>query len=137
MPEAWEKFINNAWLKLIAILVSVLFTIVTSYGIYHVQKLDATVRKIQQDKIELIDRINEIDKLRKDDISEVKEIMHKINISLTSFIAKTNADRFTSENGLEVWREISKLQQQVISMQDTIKRNNQEIAEIRMRANNK
>ena len=113
MAEGITKFVESVWFKIICLSVGALFTLISSFGVYHLNKLDDIVRDLQSDKIELIDRINTIDSIREDDIDEVKLVMNQINTTLQSFIARTDASRFTSEDGLEVWREIAKIKQQI------------------------
>ena len=123
MAEGLKKFLEGCWFKLSMAIIGGLFTIITTYGAYHLNKLDNIVREIQDDKIELIDRINEIDDIRENDITEVKVVMNEINTTLKTFIARTEASRFTSDDGLQVWQEISTIKQQVIHMQKQIEQN--------------
>lgn len=118
-----KRFVDSVWFKIISICLAGLFTITSGYGVYHLNKLDDIVRSVQRDKIELIDRINEIDNVREDDIKEVKKVMNEINVNLEAFIARTEASRFTADDGLEVWREIATIKQEIVSMQKDINRN--------------
>lgn len=122
MPDPLRKIIDSIWLKLICVLFTGLFTLVSGYGIYHLNKLDSIVHEMQEDKVELIDRINTIDEIRENDIKEVKDLMNTINITLQKFIAKTESNRFTSEDGLQVWQEITRLKQNVVDLQRQIDR---------------
>ena len=64
MADGINKFFNGVWAKVIAILITGLFTVVSGYGVYHLNKLDDLVREIQADKIEMIQMINDIDDVR-------------------------------------------------------------------------
>lgn len=126
MAEGINNFMQSIWFKLICLLVAGLFTIVSGYGAYHLNRLDSIVRDMQNDKIELIDRINSIDGKRQGDIDSVKDTVNQINTTLQMFIAKSDANKFTSKEGLEIWREISTIKANILSMQKEIDRNTKE-----------
>lgn len=118
-------------MNIIAIILSAIVSITTTYGMYHIQKLDGVIQNIQKDKIEMIDKINDMDKDRKKELESVKNTLNDINVTLASFVARTEANRFTASEGLAVWREISTLKQQIIGLQSEIKRNHEEIINLR------
>lgn len=120
MGEGIKKFAESSWMKVASLAAGFIFSIVLGYGIYNLEKLDSIVMDMQNDKIELIDRINTIDSTREDDIKQVKDQLSEINTTLKTFIAKTDASQFTSEHGLAVWREITTQKQQILSMQKEI-----------------
>lgn len=120
MGDSLKTFANSVWFKIVSLGLGFLFTLVTSYGVYHLNKLDSLVKEMQSDKIELIDRINTIDRTREANVKHVKVVMNDINTTLKTFIAKTDANKFTSKDGLEVWREISTIKQQIVNMERDI-----------------
>lgn len=122
MPQSFEKLINSVWLKVISVLVGVVFTALISFGGYHLNKLDGIVTDMQNDKVELIDRIDEIDSLREHDIQEVKTTVNNINATLREYIARTDETRLTTNDALQIWRQIATIKAQIIDMDEEIDR---------------
>lgn len=115
-----QKITESIWFKMSTFLFGLVITMASSWAIYNIDKLDTAIKTMQEDKIQLIDRIDFIDKSRQKDITEVKTLINQINTTLEKFIAKTEANDFSAREGLEVWKEIATVKQQIISMQKEI-----------------